>query len=210
MKIGVKISRIGEKMKLKIGLFGAVIALFIAGCGEPTAYGKVDKTPYATKECLKQLAAGAEIIPSQKIDKIVVYKKKRRLYTYRNGKVVDEFRISLGAHGGANGGNKVKAGDYRTPEGSYTIVRKKCDDRLYRSLMISYPNAADRARAAARGLKTGGYITIHGQPKWNADGHGDNYTLSHDWTEGCMAVPNRAMDRLWAAVENGVPITINS
>jgi murein L,D-transpeptidase YafK len=76
--------------------------------------------------------------------------------------------------------------------------------------MISYPNAADRARAAARGVKTGGYITIHGQPKWNADGHGDDYTLSRDWTEGCMAVPNRAMDRLWTAVENGVSITINS
>ena len=207
--MGLKFQR-GEKMKLKLGLLGAAAAVLIAGCGKPTAYGKVDKTPYATKECLKQLSSGAEIIPSQKIDKIVVYKKKRRLYTYRNGKMVDEFRISLGAHGGANDGNKMKAGDYRTPEGAYRIVRKKCDNRLYRSLMISYPNAADRARAAARGVRTGGYITIHGQPKWNADGHGDSYTLSRDWTEGCIAVPNRAMDRLWAAVENGVPITINS
>jgi len=210
MKIGVKILKIGEKMKLKLGLLGVVVALLIAGCGKPTVHGKVDKTPYPTTVCLKQLSSGSEIIPSQKIDKIVVYKKKRRLYTYRNGKMVDEFRISLGSHGGANGGNKVKAGDYRTPEGTYSIVRKKCDNRLYRSLMISYPNAADRARAAARGVKTGGYITIHGQPKWNADGHGDDYTLSRDWTEGCMAVPNRAMDRLWTAVENGVSITINS
>jgi murein L,D-transpeptidase YafK len=210
MKIGVEILKTGEKMKLKLGLLGIVFALLIVGCGKPTVHGKVDKTPYPTKECLKQLSSGSEIIPSQKIDKIVVYKKKRRLYTYRNGKMVDEFRISLGAHGGANGGNKVKAGDYRTPEGTYSIVRKKCDNRLYRSLMISYPNAADRARAAARGVRTGGYITIHGQPKWNADGHGDDYTLSRDWTEGCMAVPNRAMDRLWTAVENGVSITINA
>ncbi|WP_295418926.1 L,D-transpeptidase family protein [Sulfurovum sp.] len=195
-------------MKVILGFLGVATAFFIGGCGEPTAYGKVDKTPYATKECLKQLASGSEIVRSQKIDKIEVYKKKRRLYTYRNGKVVDEFRISLGKNG--DKGNKISAGDYRTPEGNYCIVRKKCDPRLYRSLMISYPNAADRARAAARGVKPGGYITIHGQPKWNADGHGDNYTLSHDWTEGCMAVPNRAMDRLWIAVENGVPITIHS
>jgi murein L,D-transpeptidase YafK len=210
MKTGVKILKIGEKMKLKLGLLGAVGALLLIGCGKPTVYGKADKTPYPTKECLNQLSSGSEIIPSQKIDKIVVYKKKRRLYTYRNGKMVDEFRISLGSHGGANGGNKVQAGDYRTPEGTYSIVRKKCDNRLYRSLMISYPNAADKARAAARGVKAGGYITIHGQPKWNADGHGDDHTLSRDWTEGCMAVSNRAINRLWVAVENGVLITINS
>ena len=49
------------------------------------------------------------------IDKIVVYKKKRRMYTYANGKLVNEFRISLGKNG--DKGNKVKAGDYRTPEG---------------------------------------------------------------------------------------------
>ena len=89
-------------------------------------------------------------------------------------------------------------------------MRKKCDNRLYKSLMISYPNAADKARAAKRGVSTGGYITIHGQPKWNADGHGDAYTLSHDWTEGCMAVPNKAMDKLWHAVRNGVKIDIHA
>jgi len=54
--------------------------------------------------------------------------------------------------------------------------------------MISYPNEADKARARVRGVNPGGYITIHGQPKWNADGRGDEYTLSRDWTEGCVAV----------------------
>ena len=195
-------------MKIIYGLISVGVAFFISGCGEPTAYGKVDKTPYATKACIKELSTGSEIIKSEMIDKIVVYKGKRKLYTYRNGKVIDEFRISLGKN--ADKGNKVQAGDYKTPEGTYAIVRKKCDNRLYKSLMISYPNAADRARAAAKGLNTGGYITIHGQPKWNADGHADNYTLSHDWTEGCMAVPNRAMDRLWSAVKNGVSITIHA
>ena len=209
MKIGVN-TITGVKMKIKIilGLVGLGMLLLMSGCGEPTAYGKVDKTPYATKECMKKLSTGSEIIKSNMIDKIVVYKGKRKLYTYRNGKMIDEFRISLGKNG--DKGNKVQAGDYRTPEGTYRIVRKKCDNRLYRSLMISYPNAADKARARKRGVKTGGYITIHGQPKWNADGHADNYTLSHDWTEGCMAVPNSAMDRLWSAVKNGVSIIIHA
>lgn len=197
-------------MKLNLGLLGAAIALLISGCEEPKAYGKVDKTPYATKECINELSKGAEIDHSNKIDKIVVYKKKRMLYAYKNGKLVHEFRMSLGANGGANGGDKVKAGDYRTPEGSYSIVRKKCDNRLYKSLMISYPSEADKAKARAKGVNPGGYITIHGQPKWNADGRGDSFTLSRDWTEGCMAIPNAAIDKLWTAVENGVKIDIHA
>ena len=194
-------------MKFNLGLVSIGLILLVGGCNKPVSYGKLDKTPYATKECRKQLARGTEIIQSQKIDKIIVYKKKRRLYTYKNGKIVNEFRISLGKNG--DKGNKVKAGDYRTPEGSYKIVRKKCDNRLYRSLMISYPNNNDRARAVKHAVKPGGYITIHGQPKWNADGKGDNYTLAHDWTEGCMAVSNVSMDTLWKAVQNGVKIDIH-
>jgi murein L,D-transpeptidase YafK len=203
--------KIGVKMKLELGLLGTVLVLLVSGCGDaPIAYGKNDKTPYATKECNQQLRLGQDFVASEKIDKIVVYKGKRTLTTYRNGSKVNSYRMSLGAKGGANGGNKVKAGDYRTPEGTYKIVRKKCDNRLYKSLMISYPNSSDRARANAAGVRPGGYITIHGQPKWNADGRGDSYTLSRDWTEGCMAVPNRAMDTLWRAVENGVKIEIHA
>jgi len=144
-------------MKLKIGLAVIALGLLMSGCNKQASFGKLDKTPYATKECRKTLSVGAEIDHSNKIDKIVVYKKKRTLYTYRNGKKINTFRFSLGKNG--NKGNKVKAGDYRTPEGSYVIVRKKCDDRLYRSLMISYPNAEDGAYANNRSARKAG--------KWN-------------------------------------------
>ena len=194
-------------MKKMMILVTVVLGLFVTGCNNQQSFGKLDKTPYATKECRKSLARGTEIDHATKVDKIVVYKKKRILTTYRNGKKVHEFRVSMGKN--CNKGDKVCAGDYKTPEGSYTIVRKKCDSRLYRSLMISYPNAKDKADARAKGLKPGGYITIHGQPKWNADGRGDKYTLSHDWTEGCMAVSNKAMEQLWKAVQNGVKIDIH-
>lgn len=196
-------------MKTQWAMLAGIIVFLMVGCVEDkTNYGKLDKTPYETKECIKELSKGTEIDHSGKIDKLVVYKKKRMMYAYKNGKVVEEFRISLGKN--ANKGNKAKAGDYRTPEGSYNIVRKKCDARLYKSLMISYPSEADKAMARTKGVDAGGYITIHGQPKWNADGRGDNYTLSRDWTEGCMAVPNFAMDKLWSAVEKGVQIEINA
>jgi len=198
-------------MKLTTGFLLISGILIISACTTQKSgfKGKVDNTPYPTQECNQILSKGLEIDRDRQIDKIVVYKKKRRLYTYKNGKKINEFRISLGANGGANGGNKIKAGDYRTPEGSYTIIRKKCDNRLYKSLMISYPNSTDRIRAAKNGTNPGGYITIHGQPKWNADGRGDNYTLSNDWTEGCMAVSNSTMDILWKTVKNGVKIDIH-
>lgn len=206
MRIGVEFFH--ERKKMKLGILGIAVVLLIVGCGEPAYYGKVDNTPYAVQECVNELSRGAELDHDAKIDKIVVYKKKRVLHAYKNGKIVETFRISLGKN--ADKGDKIKAGDYRTPEGSYCIVRKKCDPRLYKSLLISYPDAADKARARNMGVDPGGYITIHGQPKWNADGRGDEYTLSRDWTEGCMAVPNLAMDKLWRAVENGVKIEIHA
>jgi len=194
-------------MKVILGLLGMIVVLLMSGCGKkPINYGKIDTSPYPIKECISEMSKGLEY-KGTPIAKIEVFKKKRRMITYdAKGNKLHEFRISLGKN--ADKGNKIRAGDYRTPEGSYKIVRKKCDDRLYKSLMISYPNSADKARARRNGVNPGGYITIHGQPKWNADGRGDSYTLSHDWTEGCMAVPNKAMDTLWAAVHNGVKINI--
>jgi murein L,D-transpeptidase YafK len=196
---------------MNIGIAALLLGwmLMLGGCGktEPTYTGKADHSPYEIKQCLRELSTGAEFRADQRIDRLVAYKSKRILEGYRNGKKVFESRMSLGKNG--DKGNKIQAGDYRTPEGAYTIVRKKCDPRLYRSLMISYPNEEDIARAKARGVSPGGYITIHGQPKWNADGRGDAYTLAHDWTEGCMAVPNKKMAQLWAGVRNGTPITIH-
>lgn len=198
-------------MRVVLARFGilvvGVLVFFIGGCGVKPFTGKVDKTPYATLECNRELSRGLEIDKNNLIDKIEVYKSKRKMYAYRGDKLLYTFRMSIGKNG--DKGNKERAGDYRTPEGSYSITRKKCDPRLYKSLLISYPNSSDIARARAKGLKSGGYITIHGQPKWNADGRGDSYTLTQDWTEGCMAIPNRDLDKLWSGVRHGTKIAIH-
>jgi len=192
-------------MKLKIEWFMLSVIIVISGCAKHKVMMKEDKTPYSTKECNKELYRGLECNGTP-IDMIYVYKKQRRLYAYSKGKKLYEFRISLGKN--ADKGHKLQAGDYRTPTGHYKIVRKKCDRRLYKSFLISYPDREDRERAKRLGVKPGGYITIHGQPKWNKNGEGDNYTLSRDWTEGCIAVSNKAIDALWIAVKNGVKIDI--
>jgi len=178
----------------------------VSGCSQKKPYyGKADNTPYEIKECLNELNHGKDI-KRPKVDKIVVYKAQKKLYLYKDGKVVGESPVSMGKNW--DKGTKIKQGDYRTPEGTYRIVRKKCDPRLYRNLLLSFPCAQDIARSKALGLKTGGLITIHGQPKWNADGKGDKYTLAHDWTEGCIALPNSTMQLLWESVALNVPIEI--
>jgi len=114
MRIGV--DALSERQAMKLSILGTAVLLLVIGCGEPTYYGKSDNTQYAIQECINELAKGSEIDHDAKIDKIVVYKKKRMMYAYKEGKVVEKFRISLGANGGANAGNKVKIG---------TIERRK-------------------------------------------------------------------------------------
>lgn len=200
-------------MKTKILMAITCGVLVMTGCTqkqstspEQTSFGHMDKSPYEIKDCLKELDIGRDI-KTNKIEKIVVNKSQKKLLAYKDGKVVNEFPISLGKNW--NKGTKIEIGDYRTPEGSYKIVRKKCDDRLYRNLLISYPNSSDIARCKAAGKNPGNLITIHGQPKWNSDGRGDSYTLKHDWTEGCVALSNAGMKFLWEATALGATVEIH-
>ncbi|MCF6206281.1 MAG: L,D-transpeptidase [Sulfurovum sp.] len=176
-------------------------AFWISGCGQP----EVDGDHYTLDECKKELLEAEDFDESQKIDYIVVVKKERKMYLYRNGKVMSTFPVSLGKN---PVGQKIKKGDNRTPEGTFWIHRKLCSPKYYRSLCISYPRPQDVEAAKRRGVNPGGSITIHAQPTWNADGHADSYTLANNWTQGCVAVTNSAMKQLWYAVREGVPVTI--
>jgi len=187
----------------KITLFTIfLISLFLfSACDGPGVKGK----RYSLKECKQEMLEAEDFLEAEKIDRIVVIKKERKMYLYKGNKVSAVFPVSLGKN---PVGQKVKKGDNKTPEGQFWIHRKLCSPKYYRSLCISYPRPQDKARAAARGVHPGGDITIHAQPTWNADGKGDNYTLARNWTQGCVAVTNSAMNQLWYAVREGVPVTI--
>jgi murein L,D-transpeptidase YafK len=73
-------------------------------------------------------------------------------------------------------------------------------------LHISYPDAADIARAEASGKNPGGMIMIHGQR--NYLGWLAYLTQRFDWTDGCIAVTNADMDIIWNSVPDGTPIEI--
>ena len=160
---------------------------------------------YAIKECQQELLELQDYHEKNSIDLIVVDKKRRQMHLYKNNKIQSTVPISLGKN---PIGAKLRQGDNKTPEGAFLISRKLCSSKYYRSLCISYPRPKDIENAKARGINPGGNITIHAQPKWNADGHRDIYMLSRDWTEGCMAVTNKVMNQLWYAVHEGVPVVI--
>ena len=91
---------------------------------------------------------------------VVVNKTDRKMFLLHHDRVLEEYKIRLGF---SPVGHKYVEGDGKTPEGTYIIDRRNPNSRFHLSLGISYPNVADRARAAELGKKPGGDIFIHGQ-----------------------------------------------
>ena len=137
------------------------------------------------------------------IDKVFVDKSARTLQLLSDDKVIKSYHIALG---GNPIGHKQQQGDQRTPVGNYTLDYKNEKSGYYRSIHVSYPNTADKARAKSRGVSAGGDIMIHGQK--NGFGAFGILNQQRDWTEGCMAVTNDEMDEIMAAVKIGTAIEI--
>ena len=148
--------------------------------------------------------------------KIVVKKAQRQLLLFSAGKLVRTYRIGLGL---SPSGDKVRAGDRRTPEGEFYIFTKNDKSAFYLSLGLSYPNTAHAERGLRDGLITraqydaithalrakktppqathlGGDIYIHGNG------------AQSDWTWGCVALENEDIRELFDAVSVGTPVVI--
>lgn len=135
---------------------------------------------------------------------IVVDKMGRACRVYKSGNLALEYPIELGSNWI---GDKRRRGDMATPEGRYHVRRKKGagQTKYHRALEIDYPNQADLKwfnEAKRRGdlpanAKIGGLIEIHGH-----GGKGEN------WTEGCVALRNDHMEKVYALAGVGTPVTI--
>lgn len=131
-------------------------------------------------------------------DYILVIKHLRKMYVKRKGVNLLEFNINLG---GNPIGNKEFEGDRKTPEGIYHLDAKyNRPDKFYKSFMVSYPDLADKERAAKNGVKPGSGILIHGTST--------NRKNAKDWTNGCIALKNDEMDSLFNHVLDGTKIEI--
>jgi lipoprotein-anchoring transpeptidase ErfK/SrfK len=150
-------------------------------------------------------SAGPGARPAGPAQAVLVKKQQRRLYLMRDGKPMRTYRISLGVQ---PEGHKERQGDNRTPEGHYTIDWRNPRSAFTKSLHISYPNARDRAHAASNGWDPGGMIMIHGQPNRARNSALQQAVAQEDWTQGCIAVSNPAIEELWRLIPDGTPIEI--
>ena len=147
--------------------------------------------------------AGAAGKAPVRADKIVILKAKRELTLYLGNAPVRTYKIALGR---SPVGAKQCEGDSRTPEGTYRIDSRNPNSRYHRALHVSYPNAADIARAEKIGCKPGGAIMIHGITNgfgWLGAAH-----RKVDWTIGCIAVTDEEIEEIWAAIPNGTTVEI--
>jgi murein L,D-transpeptidase YafK len=141
---------------------------------------------------------------AEQADRVEVFKGARRLELKRQGRTIRSYRVALGF---APTGHKQREGDGRTPEGSYMIDARNPRSAFHFSLRVSYPDEADKARAAAKGVAPGGDIFIHGQP----NGLG-KFFVRHprrDWTVGCVAVTDAEIREIWSLVPTGARIVIH-
>jgi murein L,D-transpeptidase YafK len=136
---------------------------------------------------------------TRRVDRILVKKSERRLYLMRGNQPFRTYRIALGYQ---PIGHKRYKGDGRTPEGRYFLDWRSAHSKYYKSMHISYPSLRDLMRARSKGNDPGGMILIHGQPSSRTG------LRSGDWTFGCIAVSNLAMDEIWSYTDVGITVEI--
>lgn len=148
--------------------------------------------------------------------RLVVSKSARRLDLYSDGRVVRTYRVGLGT---APVGDKVRAGDRRTPEGDFYVCVKNPQSAFYLSLGLSYPNEEDAARGLRDGLITRAQhrriLRALGRgrtPPWDTALGGEIFIHGRgaqtDWTWGCVALEDADIKELYDAVPVGTPVRI--
>ncbi len=148
--------------------------------------------------------AGSAQAAQMKADKILIEKSKRELILLKSGKVIKTYHISLGRN---PNGAKVRQGDGKTPEGTYTIDKRNPRSAYHLALHVSYPSSSDVTRARKLGVSPGGNIMVHGLPNGSK---GWIWRRWPDWTAGCIAVSDKEIEEIWRAVPDGTPIEIRA
>lgn len=135
---------------------------------------------------------------------LLVDKAHHRVHVYDAGREIAVVPADMGFNWVAD---KQHAGDGATPEGRYRVVARKGKgaSQFYKALLLDYPNGDDRREferakhdgtvPASAGI--GGLIEIHGEG-----------ARGRDWTRGCVAVGNDAMDDLFSRTSVGTPVVI--
>lgn len=148
--------------------------------------------------------------------RVVIRKKMRELSLYDGSTLLRRYRVVLGA---SATGDKEREGDRKTPEGTFYVCTRNAASRFHKFMGLSYPGPADaerglRARMISR-AEHDAILEAHRKrecPPWKTALGGEvgihGGGIDRDWTLGCIAVTNEAIDELWAALKMGDPVVI--
>jgi len=163
----------------------------------------------------------APLPPCERIEVLEVRKSARTLVAICFGGRVLSYPIALSREPGP----KQTRGDSRTPEGSYRIAAPARSSRFHRFLPIDYPSLEDalaayrdgrigaeerdaiahahrEGRLPPQNTALGGHLGFHGEgSRWQGD-------LDLDWTEGCFALTDEAIESIAARAPPGTPVRI--
>ena len=154
--------------------------------------------------------------------RLVIEKAAHRLHLYVGTCLERSYSVALGRNWVAD---KAVEGDEATPVGEFYICSKNPRSKFFLSMCLSYPNAEDAERGLAAGLispeehgdilaalrekrlppqhtRLGGEIYIHGQDPTARP------AAPKDWTRGCIALDNGAMQHLYERIALGTPVLI--
>lgn len=153
---------------------------------------QIDKLLDRTRETQERFAA-----EKVNVERIVVSKDRRQMYLISDGILMRSYTVAFGDYLG----HKQFEGDWRTPEGIYSISAKNPQSQYNKALKISYPNAADIAYAKSKGRSPGGQIMIHGFPVDPIKRLGIAAIHPVDWTLGCVAVTDQEIEEIYKLVQ---------
>lgn len=209
-RLNVKISIILTILTLILVSFvGAVASAF--GISASVKPPDLSQTVYCRNEAkIKTIASINFLDEKNKIDRIVISKKKSELYLVSQGRLYKTYKVAFGF--GILFGNKINEGDGRTPEGLYYIEGKNPQSAYNKALKVSYPDARDKAVAKKYGVSPGGNIMIHGFP--SEQGKEMQYLAVSqvhprvDWTQGCIAVTDKEIEEIYSLIKVNTPLEI--
>lgn len=182
----------------------------------PVLPGSLPELPQAQAR-LERAAHAAGLALPLAAPEVRVRKQRHEVELWSAGRLVARYPAGLGHRGLAD---KQREGDHLTPEGSFRVCTRNARSAFHLFLGISYPGP----EAAERGLRQGRISAAQqrailaaarnrGCPPWNtALGgqvglHGGG--SGSDWTWGCIALENQAIEELWLACPLGTVVRID-
>jgi murein L,D-transpeptidase YafK len=157
---------------------------------------------------LTQLLGEPDKLDKNKIS-ILVEKSKYKLTVYSDQKPIKSYPVVFGSN---PTGDKLKAGDSRTPEGIFSIKDLYPHESWSKFLWLDYPTKQSwrkhiKAKQDGRikwSDSVGSEVGIHGVPA-----NSPNLIRSRsNWTLGCVSLSNKDVDELYQFVQKGTDVEI--